>query len=400
MARVRSVFSSVPAAPPDPILGITEVFKADPRERKLNLTVGVYCDESGRTPVFEAIKRAERRLLEIEDSKNYLPIAGSPAFAEAVRSLVFPAADSDLRARVAVAGTPGGTGALSVAARLLWIANPGATVWISAPTWPNHRAVFSEAGLAVEQYRYYDPATAEVLFDEMLGDLGKVQPGDAVVLHGCCHNPTGQDLTPEQWKRVGELVQERDAVAIVDNAYIGLGEGVEEDAAAGRLLALSGVDVLVCVSFSKNMGLYAERVGALVVAAPDQATCEQVQSRVKACARSIYSNPPKHGAELVPIVLGDDELRTMWLNELATMRDRINGLRFALATEIERRGLARCVGVRSGRGMFGLSGLTRDEVLQLRQQSAIYLVENGRMNIAALSAETIPGFVDALARLG
>jgi aspartate/tyrosine/aromatic aminotransferase len=314
--------------------------------------------------------------------------------------LIFPLADRDLYARVGVADTPGGTGALSVAARLLWVTNPAATVWLSDPTWPNHRAVFAEAGLNVEHYRYYEPTTATVLFDEMLEDLGKAQPGDAIVLHGCCHNPTGQDLTPEQWKRVGEFMLERGTVAIVDNAYIGLGEGIEEDASAARLLSLVGVDVLVCVSFSKNMGLYAERVGALVVVAADHQTCEQVQSRVKACARSIYSNPPKHGGELVPIILGDEELRTVWLGELATMRDRINGLRFALATEIERQGLDRCVGVRAGRGMFGLSGLTKDEVAQLRDQSAIYLVDNGRLNIAALTTETIPLFVDALARLG
>ncbi|MCX7620365.1 MAG: aspartate/tyrosine/aromatic aminotransferase [Acidimicrobiales bacterium] len=394
------MFSSVTAAPPDPILGITEIFKADSRNGKLNLTVGVYCDENGRTPVFGAVKQAEERLLATESSKDYLPIAGSAEFADAVLSLLFPDADAELLGRVSVADTPGGTGALSVAARLLWRTNPASTVWISSPTWPNHFAVFADAGLSLKRYRYYEAATAAVLFDEMMEDLQKAQPGDAVLVHGCCHNPTGQDLTTDQWASLAAFLRERDLVAVVDSAYIGLGEGVEKDTAPVRLLTASGVDVLCCVSFSKNLGLYGERVGALVTAAADHQTCERVYSQVKACARSIYSNPPRHGGQLVPLILADDGLRASWLAELDGMRNRINSLRSELAAEIQRRGLTRCVGVDSGRGMFALSGLTKDEVLRLREESGIYLVDNGRMNIAALTTATIPVLVDALALLG
>jgi aspartate/tyrosine/aromatic aminotransferase len=299
-----------------------------------------------------------------------------------------------------VAHTPGGTGALTVAARLLWTTYPDATVWISDPTWPNHRGIFADSGLAVATYPYYDAAYATVRFDEMVAALSQVGPHDAVVLHGCCHNPTGQDLTAAQWSELGALIAERQALAIVDTAYVGLGDGVEADVAGLHVMLESGADVAASVSFSKNLGLYGERAGALVIAGHTHDQAEQVQSKVKACVRTIYSNPPITGGAIVASVLATPELREIWLLELATVRDRINSLRAGLAAEVAARGIDRCRGTATGKGMFGLSGLTKDEVLRLRAEAGIYLVDNGRMNIAALTTATIPVFVDALEKLG
>ena len=392
------MFRSVPPAPPDPILGLGELFKADDREDKLNLTVGVYCDETGRTPVFDAVREAQRRHIDAEDTKTYLPIAGSAAFADGVSALLFPA-DGEVLGRVRVAQAPGGTGALSVAARLTWVTDHRATVWLSDPTWPNHRPIFADADLQLASYRYYDAGAAELQPEAMIADLSAVREGDAVVLHGCCHNPTGLDLDLATWEEVGRLLAERGALAIVDLAYAGLGDGLVPDTEPVRVLADAGVDVAVCLSFSKNMGLYGERVGAMVSIAATPELADAVHSRVKACARSIYSNPPVHGGAIVSTILGDPALRDDWQSELAIMRDRINGLRAELAAELARAGVDRCPGVARGRGMFGLTGLTKEEVLHLRDTSAVYLVENGRMNIAALTTETIPAFVAALATI-
>ncbi len=392
------MFDDVTPAPPDPILGLGELFRADPRDNKLDLTVGVYCDESGLTPVFEAARLAQARFIATETTKTYLPIGGSAAFANVVKDLVAPG-DPDLHARLEIAQTPGGTGALTVAARLLWATYPDATVWISDPSWPNHLGVFADCGLAVRTYPYYDDSDASVRFDEMLATLAEVGPHDAVVLHGCCHNPTGLDLTAAQWDAVGALLADRGALAIIDTAYIGLGDGLEEDAAGLHAMLRSGVDVAACLSFSKNLGLYGERVGALVIAGHSPEQAASVQTRVKACVRTIYSNPPITGGAIVSTVLADAELRALWISELTEMRDRINLLRASLAAEVTDRGINRCRGVGAAKGMFGFSGLTNAEVLRLRDEAAIYLVGNGRMNIAALTTSTIPVFVDALEKL-
>jgi len=392
------VFDAVTPAPPDPNLGLGELFRADPRDNKLDLTVGVYCDESGRTPVFEAARLAQARFISTETTKTYLPISGSTAFANVVKDLVAPN-DADLHGRLEIAQTPGGTGALTVAARLLWATYPDATVWISDPSWPNHLGVFADCGLTVRTYPYYDPSDASIRFDDMLSALAEVGPHDAVVLHGCCHNPTGLDLTIPQWEAVGALLSDRGALAIIDTAYIGLGEGLDEDAAGLQVMLRSGVDVAACLSFSKNLGLYGERVGALVIAGHSPEQAASVQSRVKACVRTIYSNPPITGGAIVSTVLADPELRSIWIVELTAMRDRINSLRAALAAAVAERGLDRCRGVGAAKGMFGFSGLTNPEVLRLRDEAGIYLVGNGRMNIAALTTTTIPVFVDALEKL-
>ncbi len=392
------VFADVTPAPPDPILGLGELFKADPRADKLDLTVGVYCDETGRTPVMEVVRAAQAQLIAAETSKTYQPIAGSATFAAVVKELVAPG-DAATQARLEVAQAPGGTGALTVAGRLLWSTYPDATVWISDPTWPNHRGIFADCGLEVRTYPYYDADTATVRFDALLEALAAVGPHDAVVLHGCCHNPTGQDLTAAQWAQVGAVLAERGALAIVDTAYIGLGDGLEEDATGLRAMVASGADVAACLSFSKNLGLYGERAGALVVAGHSPEQAELVQSRVKACIRTIYSNPPITAGVIVATILASPELRAGWHAELAEIRDRINGLRAGLAAELAGRNLDRCRGTATGKGMFALTGLTRDEVLRLRDEAAIYLVENGRMNLAALTEATIPRFVDALEKL-
>ncbi len=392
------MYRSVQPAPPDPILGLTELFKADDRDGKVNLTVGVYCDDSGRTPVFDAVRAAQQRHIDAEDTKTYLPIAGSAAFADGVAGLLFPG-DPDAPATLRVAQAPGGTGALSVAARLTWVTNPRSTVWLSEPTWPNHKPIFADADLSVTGYRYYDAAANELQPEAMLADLSAVRDGDAVVLHGCCHNPTGFDLDLAAWEEVGRLLAERGALAVVDLAYAGIGDGLEPDTEPVRILNAAGVDLAVCLSFSKNMGLYGERVGALVTIAATAELADSVHSRVKACARSIYSNPPVHGGAIVSTILGDPELRAEWVEELATMRARINGLRVELAAELERQRVDRCPDVADGRGMFGLTGCTPAEVQRLRDEHAVYLVANGRMNVAALSTDTIPSFVAALGSL-
>ena len=392
------MFRSVPGAPPDPILGLSAAFQADDRDDKINLTVGVYCEADRSTPVLDVIRTAEQRLYDTERSKTYLPITGSPLFARGVRTLLF-GDDADLAARSAVADTPGGTGALSVVARLAWVTSHTTTVWISNPTWPNHRAVFADQGLGVQSYRYADASGRRLPMAELLEDLGRANAGDLVVLHGCCHNPTGADLTPSEWSQIAEVLLARGAAAVVDTAYVGLGDGIEPDTAGIRILAEAGVELFVCLSFSKNLGLYAERVGALVTVGPDAEAVHLVDSRVKACARSIYSNPPKHGGESAAIVLTDPELHAAWLDELAVMRQRINGLRAQLADQLAGAGLDLCPGVATGRGLFSLTGLTSDEVVRLRTERGIYLVENGRINVAALTEDNIPLVVDAFARL-
>ena len=381
------MFASVPSAPPDPILGLSEAFAADDRPGKLNLTVGVYCTAEGTTPVLDVVRDAERRLAETETTKTYLPIAGSPAFAEGVSHLLF-GERSDLARRAVVADTPGGTGALSVVARLAWVTEHTTTVWIPNPTWPNHRAVFSDAGLGVQTYRYADPSGRRRPLEELLADLGRTTPGDLVVLHACCHNPTGVDLSVEEVGAVAAVLADRGAVAVVDAAYVGLGDGVEPDTAGIRLLADAGVDTFVCLSFSKSLGLYAERVGALVTVASDADTAADVQSRIKACARSLYSNPPKHGGETAAIVLTDPGLRDAWLVELEAMRSRINAIRAELADALERAESPFCPGVGDGRGLFCLSGASADQVETLRRGPAVVLVGGGRVDVAAPKTRT------------
>lgn len=305
------MFEKVTAAPPDAILGLTETFKKDPRPGKVNLSVGVFKDDQGRTPVLKCVKEAERRLLEGEATKTYLSIEGSPEYGRAVRELMFGADHEIVKSgRACTAQCPGGTGALRVAADFLKKLFPSATVWFSAPTWPNHQGIFKSAGLNVASYPYFDAAKNSLDFDGLLSALKTVAAGDVVCLHGCCHNPSGVDPTPAQWTQIADVLAERGALPLLDFAYQGFGRGLQEDAAGLLALARSGAELLVASSFSKNFGLYNERVGALTLVAKDAAAAETALSQIKTCVRTNYSNPPSHGGAIVAAVLADPAAAT------------------------------------------------------------------------------------------
>ena len=393
----RSIFREVQAAPPDAILGLTEAFKTDPREGKINLGVGVYKDETGQTPVLKSVKEAEERLLAEETTKGYKPIAGDPAYRLATRQLLFGAshelADGP---RANTADTPGGTGALRIAGDFIKNNLPGATLWLSDPTWANHGAIFAAAGVPTKTYRYYDAQAFGLDFDAMMASLSEAQAGDIVLLHGCCHNPTGVDLDASQWKQVAVLLAERGLLPLVDFAYQGFAEGLEEDAAGVRAVAEACDEMLVCSSFSKNFGLYMERVGALTVVGRDADSAAAAFSQVEQAIRRNYSNPPAHGAAIVTTILGNAGLRTMWEAELAQMRDRINHMRSLFAGTLEANGVSLSSGgndfVTQQRGMFSFSGLSKEHVAKLKDEHAIYIVGSGRINVAGIT----PGNVERL----
>jgi aspartate aminotransferase len=387
------VFEQFPLAPPDPILGLGDRIRTDGRPNVLDLTSGVYKDETGRVPKFACIATAEQRYLAAEDTKVYLPIEGGAAFNEAVEALVFPDAPTE---RLATTQTPGGTGALALVAHLVaQTVGPG-RVWVSAPTWPNHASVFRTAGHDIAEYRYYRAEDRALDTDGLLADLAGVGRGDLVVLHGCCHNPTGRDLTPDLWSEVSTLLARRGAVALVDLAYLGLADGLAEDGAFLATVLASGVEAFVTTSFSKNLGMYRERVGALTVVAGDSGVAETVQSNVKKTVRVLWSNPPSLGAAAVATVLGDAGLTAQWHTELAELRDRLNGIRSSLAASLEEAGLDGFTGVDTERGMFTLTGLTPSQVEWLRVECGIYLVDNGRANVAGLREDTIPLLVEGI----
>ncbi|MBE2213418.1 MAG: aspartate/tyrosine/aromatic aminotransferase [Opitutaceae bacterium] len=392
------MFQSVPLAPPDAILGLSEAFAKDPNPAKINLSIGVFCDETGKTPILATVKEAERRLLETEASKGYLPIDGSPAYAQAVQAMMFGAGHEVITSRRATtAHTPGGTAALRVAADLIKKNFPKATVWLSDPTWPNHPQIFDAAGVPTKVYPYFDATANGLAFDKTLAALGQVAAGDFVLLHGCCHNPTGIDPTVAQWKQIAGVLAARGATALVDFAYQGFGRGLAEDAAGLLAILQPGVEMLVCSSFSKNFGLYRERVGALTAVSKDAETAAKVQSQVKAVIRANYSNPPSHGGSIVATILGDAALRAQWEKELAAMRDRINGMRQLFVATLKAKGVARDFGfIERQLGMFSFSGLTKDQVQKLRDQYAIYMVGNGRINVAGMRPATMDRLCEAI----
>ncbi len=391
------MFDSVPMAPPDAILGLTEAYKADPNPKKINLGVGVFQDESGRTPVLQSVKEAERRLIEEESSKSYMPIDGSPAYAGAVQRMLF-GVDSAVVAerRAATSDTPGGTGALRVAGDYLHANHPGAALWLSDPTWANHRGVFTAAGLTIKTYPYLDAGANALNFDAMLAALREVPAGDVVLLHGCCHNPTGVDPSTGQWEQVAALLARRGVLPLVDFAYQGFSVGIEEDAAGLRAVAAVCPELLICSSFSKNFGLYRERVGALTVVGSTADATAAVQSQVKTVIRRNYSNPPAHGAAVVATILEDPALTARWRDELAAMRDRINGMRRAFRQWFDDRGVRLNprgnAFITDQKGMFTMSGLTKDHVARLRDEFSIYIVGSGRINVAGIT----PGNLDYL----
>lgn len=393
------MFERITPAPPDAILGLTVAFRNDPNPNKINLGVGVYKDAEGRTPVLHSVKRAEARILETEATKSYLDIDGSPAYAAAVQELLFGAGHEALASKRAVtAQAPGGTGALRVAADFIARVLPGRRVWISDPTWPNHPSIFRAAGLEVATYPYFDAARNGVNFEQMVATVAQIPAGDVLLLHGCCHNPTGSDLTPAQWSQIADLAAERKLLPLIDFAYQGFADGLREDAAGLLAMARPGCELLVASSFSKNFGLYNERIGALTVVAATESDAQSALSHVKQAIRANYSNPPAHGAAIVTTVLSDPALRAEWESEVAEMRERINTMRHLFVETLNEKGVARDFSfIARQRGMFSFSGLDAAQVQALRDRYGIYIVGGGRINVAGMTEANMDYLCAAIA---
>ena len=386
------MFHQLSTAPPDPILGLNEAFAADPRPEKINLSVGVYKDAAGMTPTLQCVSQAEAALLAADGTKAYLPITGLAAFCDGAAQLLLGAAsDRTATGKVVTVQTPGGTGALRVAGDFLRQNLDGPRIWLSQPTWPNHPKIFAAAGLEVATYPYCDASGKSLDPQALMDAVSQIPAGDVLLLHGCCHNPTGVDLPLEYWEFIGKAAARQGFLVLVDFAYQGFASGLEEDAAGLRRLLEFAPELIVCSSYSKNFGLYSERVGALTLVAQSSEDASNAQSQLKLCVRSNYSNPPRHGASVVAHVLGDPELRKLWEQEVGEMRDRINGLRKAFVTTM--RDLKAPVAfdfIQDQRGMFSFSGLGESQVDQLREEHAIYMVRNGRMNVAGINEENLP----------
>jgi aromatic-amino-acid transaminase len=396
-----SLFSAVEMAPRDPILGLNEAFNADTRTSKVNLGVGVYCNEEGRIPLLRAVVEAETIRVAQHASRGYLPIDGIAAYDQAVQKLLF-GNDSPLIAagRVITTQAVGGTGALKIGADFLKQLLPNAVVAISDPSWENHRALFETAGFPVQNYRYYDAATHDVNRTGMLEDLNALPNGSIIVLHACCHNPTGVDLSPADWKNVLEVVKAKGHVPFLDMAYQGFGDGIDEDAAAVRLFAESGLTFFASSSFSKSFSLYGERVGALSIVSESKEESARVLSQVKRVIRTNYSNPPTHGASVVAAVLNSPELRAQWEAELAEMRLRIRGMRTQMVDLLAKKAPQRDFSF-VGRqcGMFSYSGLSVEQVHRLRNEFGIYALDTGRICVAALNQSNIEVVTDAIVQV-
>jgi len=392
------VLESLQDQPADKILALIAAFRDDPRHDKIDLGVGVYKDPTGLTPVMAAVKQAERRIWDTQTTKTYTGLAGDPAFADALGALVL--GDAVPGDRVAAVATPGGTGAIRQALELVRLANPAARVWLSHPTWPNHPSIIRYLGIPTAEYRYFDPVTRGVDADGMLADLASVAPGDVVLLHGCCHNPTGANPTLLQWDAVIALLLARGAVPLVDIAYQGFGDGLDADAAATRKIAAAFGECVIAVSCSKNFGIYRERTG-LLMALGDAGRRGVVQGNLNFLNRQNYSFPPDHGARIVTTILTDPALRATWQAELEEVRLTMLGLRAALAAELQRLTNTDRFGFIAGhRGMFSQIGATPAQVEQMRAAYGIYMVSDSRMNIAGLNAATVPVVAQAIVAAG
>ncbi len=395
------ILAAVEMAPRDPILGVTEAFNSDTHPNKVNLGVGVYCNDEGKVPVLQCVRKAEQKLAETALPRNYLPIDGMAAYNKAVQSVLFGDGHPAVKGgRIVTAQTLGGTGGLKVGADLLRRIDPGAEIWISDPSWENHRALFEYAGFKVNTYPYYDAATHGVKLDAMLAALRGLPAGAIVVLHACCHNPTGVDLSPDQWEKVLAVVKERGLVPFLDIAYQGFADSLDADAAAVRRFAEACDVVFVSSSFSKSMSLYGERVGAINVVTGSTDEAARVLSQMKRVIRTNYSNPSTHGAQAVATVLTTPELRTLWEKELGEMRDRIKLMRQQLVDKIRAHRADFDFGyVVQQRGMFSYSGLTKDQVLRLRSEYSIYAIDTGRICVAALNTRNVDYVADAIAKV-
>jgi aromatic-amino-acid transaminase len=395
------LLASLPMAPSDPILGVTEAYVADGNPRKVNLGVGVYYDNDGKIPLLDCVRHAESERLKASAPRGYLPIDGLAAYDKAVQQLVFGKDSAAIaEKRVVTVQALGGTGGLKVGADFLKRISPQAEVWISDPSWENHRQLFEAAGFTVNVYPYYDPRTHGLDFAGMLGKLKSLPAGAIVVLHACCHNPTGVDLLPEQWAEVLEVVTGRGLVPYLDLAYQGFGDGLDQDALAARLFAGATSPVFLSSSFSKSFSLYGERVGAFSVVAGSDDEAARVLSQLKRIVRTNYSNPPTHGGQIVATVLDSPQLRSLWERELGAMRERIKEMRKKLVEQIH----ARAPGtnfsfVLKQRGMFSYSGLTKEQVRRLRAEFSIYAIDTGRICVAALNTKNVDYVADAIAKV-
>jgi aromatic-amino-acid transaminase len=396
-----SLFSSVEMAPRDPILGLNEQFNADNNPAKVNLGVGVYYDDNGKLPLLACVQAAEKTMMETPKPRGYLPIDGIAAYDAGVKALVFGSDSEPVKSgRVATVQAIGGTGGLKIGADFLKKLNPNAKVLISDPSWENHRALFANAGFAVENYRYYDAATRGVDFAGMLADLNAAAPGTIVVLHACCHNPTGYDITPDQWSQVVATVKAKGLVAFLDMAYQGFGHGLTEDGAVIAQFVAAGLTFFVSTSFSKSFSLYGERVGALSVLCENKEECERVLSQLKIAIRTNYSNPPTHGGAIVAGVLGNPELRALWEKELGEMRVRIKAMRQKLVDGLKAAGVAQDMGfITTQIGMFSYSGLSKDQMVRLRSEFGVYGTDTGRMCVAALNSKNIDYVCASIAKV-
>ncbi|MDF1485203.1 aspartate/tyrosine/aromatic aminotransferase [Ramlibacter sp. H39-3-26] len=396
-----SLFSAVEMAPRDPILGLNEQYAADTNPKKVNLGVGVYYDDNGKLPLLACVLQAEKHMMEAPTARGYLPIDGIAAYDAAVKGLVFGSDSEPVETgRVATVQALGGTGGLKIGADFLHRISPAAKVLISDPSWENHRALFTNAGFTVETYPYYDAAKRGINFDGMLTALHGAAPGTIVVLHACCHNPTGYDITPAQWDQVIAAVKEKNLVAFLDMAYQGFGHGITEDGAVIGKFVAAGLDFFVSTSFSKSFSLYGERVGALSVLCKDKEEASRVLSQLKIVIRTNYSNPPTHGGAVVAAVLGTPALRALWEKELGEMRTRIKAMRQKLVDGLKAAGVKQDMSfITQQIGMFSYSGLTKDQMVRLRNEFGVYGTDTGRMCVAALNSKNIKYVCASIAKV-
>ncbi|MGO3916356.1 MAG: amino acid aminotransferase [Pseudoalteromonas sp.] len=392
------MFSELKALPTDPILGLMAAYKQDTNPNKIDLGVGVYKDEQGNTPVLKAVKKAEAFRLENETSKAYIGLAGNLDYCQKMENLLLGEHQALLANRVRTAQAPGGTGALRVAAEFIMRCKPKATIWVTTPTWANHISLFEAAGLTVKEYPYYDYENKDLLFDDMINTLKKVPKGDVVLLHACCHNPSGMDLNETQWNTVSELAKEVGFTPLVDIAYQGFGSSLEEDAQGLRTLANAVEELIICSSCSKNFGLYRERVGACSIIAKDAATADISNSVLLSVVRSIYSMPPAHGADIVNTILSSTELTQQWHSELDEMRNRINGLRTLIKDTLAAKDIAQDFSfIDRQHGMFSFLGIDKAQIERLQKEYGIYIVGSSRVNVAGISQANIEYFANAVA---
>lgn len=394
------MFGSLKAQPADPILGLLAKYREDQNPQKIDLGVGVYKNEAGHTAILNCVKKAEKHRYDTEDTKVYIGPTGSPLFNEEMNKLIFGSHKVLIENRARTVSTPGGTGALRVAAEFIKTCKAGATIWVSNPTWANHTGLFKAAGLNVKTYPYYDYENKNLDFDGMLAALKEVSADDVVLLHACCHNPSGMDLNKEQWQQVAELAKDIGFTPLVDMAYQGFGAGLDEDAYGLRLMAENAKQMIVCSSCSKNFGLYRERIGACTIIGESSQSVDVAYSNLLYVIRVIYSMPPAHGAALVETILSSDELRNEWHVELKEMRDRINGNRSLIVDKLKENGVTRDFSfIQSQNGMFSFLGITPEQVQQLQDEYSIYMVGSSRMSIAGIANSNVDYLAQSIAKV-